>query len=649
MVRLNPSMRIKVKRDTVYLPDSDGSVYFRNNIGTFRMKGDMIDRWVDQLMPMFNGEYTLAQLTDDLPEEYQQQIYQVADTLLQNGFLQDISREKPHELSPEIMSAYAEQIEFLDQFGGSGGYLFQKYRTEKVLIIGAGSFLLSVAHALLESGCVQFHYVITNEAPTNRGRLDAIIEHARRKDAQVKLEELKPASWGIAEWSKAIEPFAAVLYTSAQVSKDEMSVIHSACRERQKVFVPAVCLMQKGIAGPLIHPESAACLESAWRRLHRQTLCADPDQHPFSMTAAAMLANIAVFEWFKHVTGVNEAQNENKVYVLNLETLEGSWRSFLPHPMVNKEMCLEILDRKELESRLADKTEPKEGLQSVFQSWTSSDTGIFHSWEEGELIQLPLTQCMVTAVDPVSEGPAELMSPVVCPGYTHEEARREAGLLGVEKYVGRLVNHLATTDAAFRAVGNGNIGVGAGETPAEGLNRALRHCLTIMYASEMKGRQPTGRPVRVDTIADEPCQFYVRSFTTLGEKPIIAKGYEVCGFPVYWVGTLAGWYGSIGLQERDALRSALMFALQQIQTPSNQVSKYVLTAQSVGLTGEAIELALNSVQEESERAVWIQALEVLALHHLTPLVMNAAIEPFLEEDLGGVFALQLSREVPNDI
>lgn len=645
MVRLNPSMRIKVKRDTVYLPDSDGSVYFRNNIGTFRMKGDMIERWVDQLMPMFNGEYTLAQLTDDLPEEYQKQIYQVADTLLQNGFLQDISREKPHELSPEIMSAYAEQIEFLDQFGGSGGYLFQKYRAEKVLIVGAGSFLLSVVHALLESGCVQFHYVIANEAPTNRERLDAIIEHARRKDSHVKLEELKPASWGIAEWSEAIEPFAAILYTSAQVNKDEISVILSACREREKVFVPAVCLMQKGIAGPLIHPESAACLESAWRRLHRQTLCADPDLHPFSMTAAAILANIAVFEWFKHVTGVNEAEDENKVYVLNLETLEGSWQSFLPHPLVNKEISLEILESKELDSRLSHKTEPKEGLQSLFQSWTSSDAGIFHSWDEGELTQLPLTQCMVMAVDPVSEGPAELMPQVVCPGYTHEEARREAGLLGAEMYVGRMVNHLATIDTAFPAVGNGNIGVGAGETPAEGLNRALRHCLTLMYVSEMKGRQPTARPVHADTIADEPCQFYIRSFTTLGEKPTIAKGYEVYGFPVYWVGTRTGWYGSIGLQERDALRSALMYALQQIQTPTTQVSKYVLTAQSVGLAGEAIEVALNGVQEESEK-VWKQAVEVLALHHLSPLVMNAAVEPFLEEDLGGVFALLLSQEVP---
>ncbi|MGG4440945.1 putative thiazole-containing bacteriocin maturation protein [Brevibacillus fortis] len=645
MDKLNPSMRIKVKRDTVYVPDSDGSVYFRNNIGTFRMKGDMIDRWVDQLIPMFNGVHTLEQLTDDLPEEYQEQIFQVAGTLLENGFLQDVSLEKPHELSAEVMSRYAAQIEYLDQLGGSGGYRFQKYRTEKVLVIGAGSFLLSVIHALLESGCVQFHYAITNETPTNRERLEAMIEHSRRKDPHVKLYERKPASWEGADWSEAIEPFAGILYMSASVNKDEISAIQSACREREKVFVPALFVQQKGMVGPLIHPQSEACLESARHRLHRQALCADPEQHPYSMTAAAMLANIAVFEWFKYVAGVNDAEDPNKIYLLNLETLEGSWLSYFPHPMRKKDMSMEVMDERELELQISKEAEPKESLLALFPSWTSPDNGIFHSWDEGELTQLPLTQCMVTAVDPVTDGLAELLPTVVCAGYTHDEARREAGLLGAEMYVERMVNHLSAQHSTYQAELESDIGIGAGETAAEGLCRALRHCLTLTYVSEMKGRQPTARSVDADSIVDEQSQFYVRSFATLGEKPTIAKGHEVCGFPVYWVGTRTGWYGSIGLQERDALRKALMYALQQIQTPTSQMSKYVLTAQSIALTGEAIELVLSNVQEESEKEVWKQAVEVLALQYLSPRVMNAAIEPFLEEDLGGVFALVLSREV----
>ncbi|MFS0916412.1 putative thiazole-containing bacteriocin maturation protein [Brevibacillus sp. 179-C 1.1 NHS] len=645
MDKLNPSMRIKVKRDTVYVPDSDGSVYFRNNIGTFRMKGDMIDRWVDQLMPMFNGVHTLEQLTDDLPQEYQQQIFQVAGTLLENGFLQDVSLEQRHDLSPEVMSRYAAQIEFLDQLGGSGGYRFQKYRTEKVLVIGAGSFLLSVIHALLESGCFQFSYAITDETSTNRERLEAIIEHSRRKDPHVKLDELMLASWGYAEWSVAIEPFTGILYASANVNKEEVSVIESACREREKVFVPALFVLQKGMVGPLIQPQSGACFESAWRRVHRQALCADPEQHPYSMTAAAMLANIAVFEWFKSISGVNEAEDSNKIYLLNLETLEGSWQSYLPHPMLNEALSMFVLNERELESRLSKEAEQKESLLSLFPSWTSSDTGIFHSWDEGDLTQLPLTQCMVTAVDPVADGPAELLPTVVCAGYTHDESRREAGLLGAEMYVGRMVNHLTVQNTAVPVEIEGNIGIGAGETAAEGLCRALRHCLTLTYVAERKGRQPTARPVNPDSIADEQSQFYLRSFATLGEKPTIAKGHDVYGFPVYWVGTRTGWHGSVGLQERDALRKALMYALHRVQDQSRHLSKYVLSAQSVALTGETMELALTTSIEESEVEVWKQAVDVLAHHHKKLLIMNAAMEPFLEEDLGGVFAVMLSGEV----
>ncbi|MGG4454377.1 putative thiazole-containing bacteriocin maturation protein [Brevibacillus porteri] len=645
MDRLNPAMRIKVKRDTVYIPDADGSVYFRNNIGTFRMKGDMIERWVDQLMPMFNGEHTLEQLTDDLPDEYQQQIYQVAGTLLQNGFLQDVSQDKPHDLSREMLSTYAAQIEFLDQFGGSGGYRFQKYRAENVLVIGAGPFLLSVIHALLESGCVQFHYAMTDETPTDRERLETIIENSRRKDPQVKLEELEPASWGKVEWSEAIEPFAAVLYTSAHTNKDEISVIHSVCREREKVFIPALFVLQKGMVGPLVQPQSEACFESAWRRLHRQALSADPDHHAFSMTAAAMLANIAVFEWFKYVTGAIETEVPNKVYLLNLETLEGNWQSFMRHPMLSEEMSMEVLDERGIQSRLSKEAEQKESLLSLFPSWTSSGTGIFDSWDEGELTQLPLTQCIVTAVDPIADGPAELLRSVVCAGYNHDEARREAGLLGAEMYVGKMVNHLATQNTAFQMGIDGNIGIGAGETAAEGLSRALLHCLTLTYVAEMKGRQPTARPVYAGKIADEQTQYYLRSFAILGEEPKIAKGHDVCGFPVIWVGTRSGWFGSVGLQELDALQKALMHALHRIQNQSAALSKYVLTAQSVALTGETMELAFLPSVEESENEVWQYAVEVLALHHKKPLIINAAIEPFLEEDLGGVFALLLSREV----
>ena len=70
MSKLNSSTRLKVKRDTFYLPDPEGGVYFRNNESSFRMKGGTIYQWIETLMPMFNGEQTMGELTEGLTAPY---------------------------------------------------------------------------------------------------------------------------------------------------------------------------------------------------------------------------------------------------------------------------------------------------------------------------------------------------------------------------------------------------------------------------------------------------------------------------------------------------------------------------------------------------------------------------------------------------
>jgi hypothetical protein len=47
MPNLNPSMRLKVKGDTFFLPDSSGGVFFRNNICSLRIEGVTIDQWIE--------------------------------------------------------------------------------------------------------------------------------------------------------------------------------------------------------------------------------------------------------------------------------------------------------------------------------------------------------------------------------------------------------------------------------------------------------------------------------------------------------------------------------------------------------------------------------------------------------------------------
>lgn len=651
MANVSPSMRLKVKRDTVFVPNEDGSVFFRNNVGTFRMEGEMIEQWVEQLLPMFNGEHTLEELTEDLPAEYQEQIRQIATSLFQNGFVQDVSQDRQHQLAPHIVDAYVSQIEFLDQFGGSGGYRFQTYRQEKVVAVGAGPFFLALVSALLESGLAQFHYWITDEEHTNRDRLEELIAYAQQKDPEVVVAELSLTPLTKADWPKLLTPYSAVLYVSASGRREEQTVLESLCREAGKVFVPAVFVEQKGIAGPLIHSSSEAGYESAWRRLHRSSLCEDPQLHTFSVTAAAILANVIVFEWFKHVTHVALSEPPNKLYMLNLETLEGSWHTFFPHPLQNDQVRLEWMETSKLFAQNMDTPKAADALLTVFQGWTSTDVGIFHRWDEGDLKQLPLAQCQVQPVNPLSEGPAELLPLVICAGFTHDDARREAGLLGMEMYVSKIVDRLVQKKAYDPESVHGSmiekeetIGIGAGESVAEGLCRALSHYLSQVLTDQQAKGTPKVTSVKSTAVEDEQCRFYIRSLTTLGEVPLIGKGEDVCGFPVFWVGTRAGWHGRTGLYDTEALRGALLDALMYAQNQSVMQTLITTTTSSVEWRESEADVVIPVCKAETKTEIWEQAHDVLKQNHKRMLLLSAAVEPFLQKDLAGVYALLLREE-----
>jgi putative thiazole-containing bacteriocin maturation protein len=292
-----------------------------------------------------------------------------------------------------------------------------------------------------------------------------------------------------------------------------------------------MCLKQAGVAGPLIHPDFEGCWESAWRRIHESEVYKDTKLHTFSSTAGAMLANVIVFEWFKTFTGAAELELKNSFFLLDLETLEGSWHPYLPHPLINgrgETTSDWVLD---LDLRLAQSSEGREAneLFPYLSKLTSAQTGIFHVWEEGDLKQLPLSLCRVQAVDPLSEGPASLLPVNICSGLTHEEARREAGLAGIEAYVSRLAEVLAES--------KGFVGVGAGETVAESLSRGLQAYLAEQLGRQLTERKPSVNRVEFSKVEDEKSRFYMQSLTKMQGAPIFGLGEEVFGFPVVWVGT----------------------------------------------------------------------------------------------------------------
>lgn len=636
MTNLNPSMRLKVKRDTFFLPDPNRGVYFRNNVSSFHMEGNMIDQWVEKLIPMFNGEYTLEYLTKGLPVTYQNRVYDIAEALYRNGFVRDVSQDRSHQLKEQVLKKYASQIEFVDNLLESGAFRFQTYRQAKVLAVGSGPFFVSLVSSLLDSGLPKFHMLITDTVQTNRQRLMELVAHARKTDDDVEIEEVTLNKQRESDWEEIVKPFDYILYVSEKDDVEELRLLHRVSREEKKVFLPAICLEQAGLAGPVVYPDSVGDWESAWHRIHQSALVKDQQISTFSSTAGAMLANVIVFELLKDVTGVSEKEQKNQFFLLDLETLEGNWQSFMPHPLVTGQTSTRLIE--DIEMRLAQSTgigEPGKLLLS-FNGLTSRVTGIFHIWEEEDLRQLPLAQCRVQAVNPLAEGPAELLGDIVCTGLTHEEARREAGLSGIEAYVSQIVGSLDLPQ---------EVEVGAGETFAESVCRGLQRCLDEKLIKQSLEQEYSVIPVQLSTVEDERCRFYLQALTTLQGAPTIGIGEEVAGFPVVWIGTNDGWYGSVNLNITMALRNGLQQAIFNVQNEEEFVMARSLEVSSMILDEKVLlRIEIPAFEERIQSKHLQNAMEILEQNGKQLFVYELELEPFLKEGLAGIFGVLVQEE-----
>lgn len=616
------------------------------------MEGSLINQWVEKLMPKFNGEYTLGELTEGLPTPYKNKVYEIGETLFTYGFVRDMSQDRPHQLESKILKKYASQIEFIENFIDSGAFRFQMYRQTKVLVVGSGSFFVSLVSALIESGLPKFHIMVKDLTSTNKVRLKELVENAYKNDPEVAIEELPPQKIDNRNyWGKVIQPFEWVLYVSQEGNIEELRELHAVCRIQKKAFISSICLQQLGIAGPLVHPDTEACWESMWRRIHRPEFYISQHSQTISFTGEEMLGNVMAFELFKKITGVTKNVQNHPFFLLNLETLEGEWHPFFKHPMVTDgHMRFEFVQDLDLRLKQDLVRDERSQLFHYFSELTSTKTGIFHIWEEGDLKQLPLAQCYVQSVNPRSEGPAELLSKIICTGLTHDEARREAGMAGIEMYVSQLIDLPIST--SFNQKKKGDIiiaeefvGVGTGETITEGICRGLQRYLDKELGKRQINQKEFIYQIHLSEVKDKRCRFYLQALTIIQGVPVIGLGKNVLGFPVVWVGTGGHWYSSTSLNITMALQRALQEVLINLQNQVASTRIQELTDSSVLLREqETLKIEIPACEETSQRDVLNYAIRILEGNNMRILALDLAVEPFLKEQLAGVWGVLLRGE-----
>jgi putative thiazole-containing bacteriocin maturation protein len=501
----------------------------------------------------------------------------------------------------------------------------------RVLAVGAGSFLVSLVTALFESGLSKIHVTITDSESTDRRLLINQAENARKSDPKAVLQELTMSKRTVSAWKKRVQSFDWIFYVSKQTMVEEIHVIHTACRAEKKALLIATYIGQTGFAGPMVNPDSEGCWESAWRRLHHSAIRNEPIIPIISSEAEPMLVNIIVFDMIRTITRVAKSQLKYRFFLLDLHTLEGNYHSFLPHPLINKGITNEQVQNLD---QLLGRGRKSNGDSNKFLSFinrlTSPQSGILHLWDEGDLNQLPLSQCRVQAVNPISEGPAELNPIIIRAGLTHIEARKEAGLAGIEDYLSKLTEFVV---------------IGAGETVDEGIYRGLQKCLTLQLRKQTTDQKPNVYSVQISDVKDTRCSYYLQALTTMLGVPTIGIGDDLLGFPVVWIGVGDCWYGCVGLNRTLALRLTLQQALLKAQNPTE-----ILTLQGVVIpTLDPVEAILTNLEidavEDTAHAEWIQyALLVLKRNQTRLNVFEIRAEPFLNKHLVGLFGVTLGKE-----
>ncbi|UQZ81073.1 hypothetical protein SK3146_00229 [Paenibacillus konkukensis] len=503
---------------------------------------------------------------------------------------------------------------------------------EGVLAVGSGTILIELVKAWYESRLSKLSVLAVNMSRAEAEQLKEASEQALTGNPETSPNIILAEAEGVeVNWAAAIRPFSFILYAAEHNDLEELEKLQTACTAEKKPLLPATNLRGIGMAGPLLHPDGEGGGQSAWRRIHASVFPPGWETYPLYRTTATLLSNLVVYEYHKRLAGEGEPNRNNHCYILNPLTLEGSWHQVLPHPSLSARKA--VVMTTELERNLESDQEPDvEQWFSWFEGLTSKVSGIFHVWEEGALKQLPLAQCLVQPVDPLSEGFAQLLPAIICSALTHVEARRESGLAGVEAYAARMtplwIPRLSSSQE--------DIGIGAGLTFAEAVGRGLVACLTQELERRTLHHERVLTRMEIGRIEDTHCRYYLQALNIQEGEILVASEEPLLGFPVVWVLSDQSWYGAVGLDITLALRRSLQNALMKTESAA---------VRSVAWSDDKPQrIAVFPAASIGHAARMLSAIKTLKQHHKRLEVFDMRCEPFLKEGLLEVVGVLLGEE-----
>jgi len=433
-------MRPKVNPDLFYISAPDG-VHVRTGAKWFALPGASTAAWLDRLVPHLDGQRTLDELLAQVPEPKRAMVQQLVDLLVQHNCLRDTSADQPHGLTPQEQQLYAAEIAFLDAFGSSAAHRFERFRTSRVLLVGAGLTLTALVHACLRIGLRRVAVLTTDECSTESRRFGDYLALFRDRDPAQDLLLLDGG-----DPVALMAQYDALLHISDRPMGDRAQRLQLAGR-RQNVRV-LQALLDYGQAW--IGPEGAGCWECAWRRLQERPQgrplhdAPEAPSEPFlGPITAGMIANLLSFELFRALGKAGPPERSERMLRLDLETLQTDEAFYRPHPTCGScgpsEPEDEVLFHATVKALIAAPATSGEQFRRVVVTAIDPWLGLIRDIDEHDFEQLPLNVVAVDRADPTGQATAESLR-VLAVGPELGVARERAVRRALEDYALGLVD-----------------------------------------------------------------------------------------------------------------------------------------------------------------------------------------------------------------
>ncbi|HLX41061.1 MAG TPA: TOMM precursor leader peptide-binding protein [Ktedonobacteraceae bacterium] len=409
--------RPKLKQSSVFLQTQDG-VFFQGDGTMFRLKGQSIGKWISILSPHLTGEYTLDELCERLEPTQREMVSRLVATLLQKGVLKNELPEAPGVLPDEVRQQFREQIEFIDHYVDYPQQHFKDFRESRILLVGSGESLLSLAASLVRNGLKNLFLAPTDAANTYLEALEPEVAPLHQNGCEVHISLFDGNLQSIVA---NLRTYNSVTYCSDTGSLKDIMTLNQYCRNEGCTFLPVTLFAGQAMIGPFVRPQQGGCWLCAQMRLatnsdsfHSAALWRELvlgkglsiRETPLFKPVARRIGNGVSFELFKILSGTLPSETEGGVIFQEVENLESSHGKLVQHPLCP--VCSHLdpdLYREHLQAIVTGKRDHNLDYEELYARCTSlidAHLGVFNRFADEDIQQIPLKRTKIIVGHPES-------------------------------------------------------------------------------------------------------------------------------------------------------------------------------------------------------------------------------------------------------